>query len=59
MTGFNKFQGEALWPGKSDLDQVFLICQNLGDPIPRHVQIFKTNEFFQNLKIPDPGEEKL
>ena len=47
--------GEALWPGKSDVDQLYLIRKNLGDLIPRHMQIFKTNEFFCGLSIPDPG----
>ena len=49
------FQGEALWPGKSDVDQLYLIRRNLGDLIPRHMQIFKQNEFFCGLSIPDPG----
>ena len=48
-------KGEALWPGKSDVDQLYLIRRNLGDLIPRHMQIFKTNEFFCGLSIPDPG----
>ena len=49
------FSGEALWPGKSDVDQLYLIRRNLGDLIPRHMQIFKSNEFFCGLSIPDPG----
>lgn len=48
-------KGEALWPGKSDVDQLYLIRRNLGDLIPRHMQIFKSNEFFCGLSIPDPG----
>ena len=48
-------QGEALWPGKSDVDQLYLIRKNVGDLIPRHMAIFKTNEFFTGLIIPDPG----
>ncbi len=54
MKYFN-YQGEALWPGKSDVDQLYLIRKNLGDLIPRHMQIFKSNEFFCGLSIPDPG----
>ena len=27
----------------------------MGDLIPRHMQIFKSNEFFCGLSIPDPG----
>ena len=37
-------KGEALWPGKSDVDQLYLIRKNLGDLIPRHMQIFKVKE---------------
>ena len=48
-------KGEALWPGKSDVDQLYLIRKNLGDLIARHMQIFKANEFFCGLSIPDPG----
>lgn len=47
--------GNALWPGKSDVDQLYLIRKNVGDLIPRHMQIFKTNQFFLGLSIPDPG----
>ena len=36
-------KGEALWPGKSDVDQLYLIRKNLGDLIPRHMQIFKVS----------------
>ena len=37
-------KGEALWPGKSDVDQLYLIRKNLGDLIPRHMQIFKVKD---------------
>ena len=37
------------------MDQLYLIRRNLGDLIPRHMQIFKSNEFFCGLSIPDPG----
>ena len=36
-------KGEALWSGKSDVDQLYLIRKNLGDLIPRHMQIFKVS----------------
>ena len=48
-------KGEALWPGKSDVDQLYLIRRNLGDLIPRHMETFRKNEFFCGLSIPDPG----
>jgi hypothetical protein len=38
---------EALWPGKSDLDQLYLIRKTLGDLLPRHMTIFSQNTFFQ------------
>lgn len=47
-------RGEALWPGKSDVDQLFLIRKTLGDLISRHMQIFKTNDFFIGVVIPEP-----
>ncbi|XP_076044863.1 cyclin-dependent kinase-like 4 isoform X2 [Oratosquilla oratoria] len=47
-------KGEALWPGKSDVDQLYLIKKTLGDLIPRHMQVFRNNEFFRGLTIPEP-----
>jgi cyclin-dependent kinase-like len=44
-----------LWPGKSDLDQLYIIRRNLGDLLPRHMEIFKNNTYFYGLTIPDPG----
>ena len=49
------FQSEPLWPGKSDLDQLYIIRRNLGDLLPRHMAIFKDNTYFYGLTIPDPG----
>lgn len=40
-------KGEALWPGKSDVDQLYLIRCTVGDLLPRHMQAFKNNDFFQ------------
>lgn len=47
-------KGEALWPGKSDVDQLYLICKTVGNLIPRHVQIFKANDFFAGINFPEP-----
>ncbi|KAI5740400.1 hypothetical protein M8J76_003469 [Diaphorina citri] len=44
--------GEALWPGKSDVDQLYLISRTLGDLIPRHLHIFQTNEYFKGVSLP-------
>ncbi|XP_018421754.1 PREDICTED: cyclin-dependent kinase-like 1 [Nanorana parkeri] len=46
--------GVPLWPGKSDVDQLYLIRKCLGDLIPRHQQVFSTNLFFSGVSIPDP-----
>ncbi|KAG8544326.1 hypothetical protein GDO81_022684 [Engystomops pustulosus] len=46
--------GIPLWPGKSDVDQLYLIRKSLGDLIPRHQQVFSTNQFFSGVSIPDP-----
>ena len=48
-------QSEPLWPGKSDLDQLYIIRRNLGDLLPRHMEIFKNNTYYFGLTIPDPG----
>ncbi|XP_034249899.1 cyclin-dependent kinase-like 1 isoform X1 [Thrips palmi] len=47
-------RGEALWPGASDVDQLFLIRKNLGDLSPRHMQVFRANEFFRGVTLPQP-----
>ena len=44
-------KGEALWPGKSDVDQLYLIRKNLGDLIPRHMQIFKVLPLTTHLTV--------
>ncbi|XP_049857620.1 cyclin-dependent kinase-like 4 [Schistocerca gregaria] len=47
-------QGQALWPGKSDVDQLYLIRKTLGELIPRHQSVFRTSEFFCGVKLPPP-----
>lgn len=44
-------RGEALWPGRSDVDQLYLIRKTLGDLLPRHIQIFSQNEYFKVSKV--------
>ncbi|XP_010808242.1 cyclin-dependent kinase-like 4 isoform X3 [Bos indicus] len=48
--------GQPLWPGKSDVDQLYLIIRTLGKLIPRHQSIFKSNQFFHGISIPEPEE---
>ncbi|XP_043258075.1 cyclin-dependent kinase-like 4 isoform X1 [Colletes gigas] len=47
-------RGEALWPGKSDVDQLYLIRRTIGDLLPRHLAIFQQNEFFAGITLPAP-----
>ncbi|KAM9707627.1 cyclin-dependent kinase-like 1 isoform 1-T1 [Menidia menidia] len=51
--------GIPLWPGKSDMDQLYLIRKTLGDLIPRHQQVFSSNQFFCGVSIPEPPEMEL
>uniref|UniRef100_A0A5K3FNU7 cyclin-dependent kinase n=1 Tax=Mesocestoides corti TaxID=53468 RepID=A0A5K3FNU7_MESCO len=46
--------GSPLWPGRSDLDQLYQIINTLGDLLPRHRQIFETNAFFKGHQLPEP-----
>ncbi|GCB70396.1 hypothetical protein scyTo_0010773 [Scyliorhinus torazame] len=46
--------GNPLWPGRSDVDQLYLIRRTLGDLIPRHQKVFSTNQFFSGVNIPVP-----
>uniref|UniRef100_A0A8B9K921 cyclin-dependent kinase n=1 Tax=Astyanax mexicanus TaxID=7994 RepID=A0A8B9K921_ASTMX len=48
--------GAPLWPGKSDVDQLYLIRKTLGDLIPRHQQVFSNNQFFSGVCVPEPQE---
>ncbi|CAK6974110.1 cyclin-dependent kinase-like 1 [Scomber scombrus] len=48
--------GIPLWPGKSDMDQLYLIRKTLGDLIPRHQQVFSNNQFFSGVSIPEPQD---
>ncbi|XP_047466220.1 cyclin-dependent kinase-like 1 isoform X1 [Mugil cephalus] len=48
--------GIPLWPGKSDMDQLYLIRKTLGDLTPRHQQVFSNNQFFCGVSIPEPQE---
>ena len=47
-------RGDALWAGRSDVDQLYLIRRTLGDLLPKHLQIFNQNEFFRGISLPVP-----
>uniref|UniRef100_A0A1I8IF37 cyclin-dependent kinase n=1 Tax=Macrostomum lignano TaxID=282301 RepID=A0A1I8IF37_9PLAT len=51
-------KGIPLWPGRSDLDQLYLIIKTLGELLPRHKEIFQENSFFRGLKIPEPENQE-
>ncbi|XP_075422431.1 cyclin-dependent kinase-like 4 [Ascaphus truei] len=51
--------GQPLWPGKSDVDQLYLIIRTLGKLIPRHQYIFQSNQFFHGASIPEPDREDV
>lgn len=46
-------KGEPLWPGKSDVDQLHLIRLTLGQLIPKHLTIFRNNQYFAGITLPD------
>jgi len=56
--------GQPLWPGKGDVDQLYLMRKTLGDLLPRHMSIYDSNAFFKGIQLeaPDyyePLEEKM
>lgn len=48
--------GAPLWPGQSDVDQLYQIRKTLGELTPRHQQVFSTNQFFSGVCVPEPQE---
>lgn len=44
--------GQPIWPGKSDVDQLYLIQKTLGHLLPRHRKVFHNNQFFHGVKLP-------
>ncbi|XP_014116232.1 PREDICTED: cyclin-dependent kinase-like 2 [Pseudopodoces humilis] len=48
--------GEALFPGDSDIDQLFHITKCLGNLIPRQQELFYKNPLFAGMKLPEVSE---
>ncbi|NXR46822.1 CDKL2 protein, partial [Hippolais icterina] len=48
--------GEALFPGDSEIDQLFQITKCLGNLIPRQQELFYKNPLFAGLKLPEVNE---
>ncbi|XP_064405461.1 cyclin-dependent kinase-like 4 [Halichondria panicea] len=46
--------GQPLWPGKSDVDQLYLLRRTFGELTPHHMEVFKGNTYFRGLNIPIP-----
>lgn len=46
--------GQAIWPGRSDADQLYQIRKTLGDLLPSHMETFAKNPFFMGVTIPTP-----
>ncbi|KAI6645833.1 Cyclin-dependent kinase-like 2 [Oopsacas minuta] len=44
--------GEPLFPGDSDIDQIYHITKCLGNLITYHRELFNTNALFRGLKMP-------
>ena len=44
--------GEPLFPGDSDIDQIYHITKCLGNLITRHREIFSRNPLFQGVRLP-------
>lgn len=48
--------GQPVWPGKSDVDQLYLIQKSLGPILPRHRKVFYNNQFFQDIRLPSTNQ---
>ncbi|NXY82199.1 CDKL2 protein, partial [Alcedo cyanopectus] len=48
--------GEPLFPGDSDIDQLYHITRCLGNLIPRHQELFYKNPLFAGMRLPEVKE---
>ncbi|XP_030804140.1 cyclin-dependent kinase-like 2 isoform X1 [Camarhynchus parvulus] len=48
--------GEPLFPGDSDIDQLYHITKCLGNLIPRQQELFYKNPLFAGMKLPEVKE---
>uniref|UniRef100_A0A8D0DTZ3 Cyclin-dependent kinase-like 2 n=1 Tax=Salvator merianae TaxID=96440 RepID=A0A8D0DTZ3_SALMN len=48
--------GEPLFPGDSDIDQLYHIMKCLGNLIPRHQELFYKNPLFAGVRLPEVKE---
>ena len=45
--------GQPIFPGESEVDQLYIVQKIIGPLIPEHVEIFMANPRFSGLKFPD------
>ncbi|KAM8808910.1 CDKL2 protein, partial [Eudromia elegans] len=50
--------GEPLFPGDSDIDQLYHITKCLGNLIPRHQELFHKNPLFAGVSLPEVKDIK-
>ncbi|NXF38791.1 CDKL2 protein, partial [Nyctibius bracteatus] len=50
--------GEPLFPGDSEIDQLYHITKCLGNLIPRHQELFYKNALFAGMRLPGVKEAK-
>ncbi|XP_061446964.1 cyclin-dependent kinase-like 2 isoform X2 [Rhineura floridana] len=48
--------GEPLFPGDSDIDQLYHIMKCLGNLIPKHQELFYKNPLFAGVRLPEVKE---
>ncbi|XP_032863079.2 cyclin-dependent kinase-like 2 isoform X1 [Tyto alba] len=48
--------GEPLFPGDSDIDQLYHITKCLGNLIPKHQELFYKNPLFAGMRLPEVKE---
>ncbi|KAG8139724.1 hypothetical protein E2320_002476, partial [Naja naja] len=48
--------GEPLFPGDSDIDQLYHIMKSLGNLIPKHQELFYKNPLFAGVRLPEIKE---
>eukprot|EP00049_Salpingoeca_infusionum_P019357 m.361513 g.361513 ORF g.361513 m.361513 type:complete len:402 (-) comp19653_c0_seq1:421-1626(-) len=51
--------GQPIWPGKTDIDQIYHILKTFGKLSPRHIQVFGSNDFFKGCKMPEVHPEQI
>lgn len=50
--------GEPLFPGDSDIDQLYHITECLGNLIPRHQELLYKNPLFAGMRLPEVKEAR-